>query len=72
MDSARTCWANGTELSNESVEALTLVSEEAQRRGLVVDLDPRDVWQAWPVALAAVGANDLADQVRAIETEVQS
>lgn len=32
MDSARTAWAEGTGLDAETIEALTLISEEAFRR----------------------------------------
>lgn len=67
MDSARTAWAEGIEgLSEEQIEALTIVSEEAARRGLDVDLDPRDAWSSWPPALDDAGADDLADRVREI------
>lgn len=69
MDHARTCWAEGTGLDDDTVESLTEIAEEAQRRGLEVDLDPRDVWSTWPAELAHAGADDLADRVREIEAD---
>lgn len=69
MAPERTCWAEGVGLTQEQIEALTLISEEVKARGLEVGLDPRDVWAAWPPALSEVGAVDLADRVRQIEAE---
>jgi hypothetical protein len=73
MDSARTCWAEGMNLPDEQVEALTLVSEEAGRReafagGVAGDallLAPWDV-DSWPLVLEERGWNDLAAWVREI------
>ena len=73
LASERTCWAEGMGLSEEEVEALTLVSEEAGRReraaGGVASgallLAPYDV-DAWPTALEERGWLDLAARVREI------
>lgn len=74
MDSARTCWAEGMGLSEENVEALTLISEEASRRAMANEdraevpvLPPGDVWGAWPSELKSFGYHDLADRVRALD-----
>ena len=67
MESERTCWAEGMGLTTDEVEALTLVSEEARRRGLDLDLDPRDV-DGWAASLSAAGADDLADMVREVRS----
>lgn len=72
LASERTCWAEGTGLLPADVDALTLVSEEAKRRGLEVDLDPTDVWSTWAAALEEAGAPDLAARVLEIERQAES
>lgn len=73
MDSARTAWAEGTGLDAETIEALTLISEEAARRAVDEGipespmLPPGDVWNAWAPELDSFGYEDLADRVRALE-----
>jgi len=56
-------------LTEEQVEALTLVSEESAARAgdSRPELPLTDVWGAWPVALEIAGQHDLADRVRALE-----
>jgi hypothetical protein len=73
MASERTCWAEGQGLSEEIVEALTLIAEAAGRRGIDAELPPGDVW-SWSAILSEAGATDLADRVTAIRVnyEVQS
>jgi hypothetical protein len=74
MASERTCWAEGANLVAETVEALTLIAEEAFRRASANPgraelplLPPGDVWGCWPAELDAFGYDDLADRVRALE-----
>lgn len=67
MDSARTVWAEDSNLDADTVEALTEIAEEARARGLEVDLGPRDVFSGWPIELELVGADDLAERVREID-----
>jgi len=70
LEAERTVWAEGPGLAAEQVEALTLIAEESHRRAgdARPELDPHDVWSAWPVALDAAGQGDLADRVRALES----
>jgi hypothetical protein len=74
MDSARTAWAEGTGLDAETIEALTVIAEEAFRRAQMDEtraelplLPPGDVWNAWAPELDAFGYDDLADRVRALD-----
>ena len=73
MPSERTCWAEGQGIDDTTVEALTLIVEEARERGLGADvlyLPPGDVWGAWSIALEDAGAPDLAARVTALEMEI--
>jgi|HubBroStandDraft_3_1064219.scaffolds.fasta_scaffold462546_2 ribosomal protein L13E len=65
--SERTCWADGHGYTAEQIEALTLVSEEAERRGLEVDLPAHDLAE-WIVELSRAGADDLVSRVREVQS----
>lgn len=64
MEHERTAWAEGLGLAEETVEALTLISEESARRAgeQRPELDPRDLY-SWSSALADAGQRDLAERV---------
>jgi len=62
MEAERTAWAEDTGLDDATIEALTLVAEEASARGLEVFLDPRDPFSEWPPELEGAGAQDLAER----------
>lgn len=64
-DSARTCWAEDMGLCGEAIEALTEIAEEA---GDDVELDARDVWARWPLALEEADMPELAGRVRELAT----
>ena len=77
MASERTAWAEGLGLTEEQVEELTLVCEEAtQRRNNRERIDSNEHWDnlylppndvgAWPAELESHGADDLAERVRAV------
>lgn len=73
MDSARTAWAEGTEIDAETIEALTVIAEEATARAIAGGcgeppmLPPGDIWNAWAPELDSFGFEDLADRVRALD-----
>jgi len=71
LASERTCWAEGLGLTEEQIEALTLIGEEAAARNTsrYLDLNPRDVWGAWPPALREAGLADLAERVERLGAE---
>jgi len=69
MASERTVWAEGMQLSDELIESLTSIAEESERRfgEFRPELDPRDIFGSWPVALDVAGAHDLAQLVRSLD-----
>jgi hypothetical protein len=63
MASERTVWAEGLGYTDEQVEALTLISDEAKTRGFEGALPPGDP-TGWACALDAAELPDLAQRVR--------
>lgn len=66
MDCARTVWADGYGFSDATIEALTLIAEESDRRasnGARPNLSTSDLSQ-WAAELDAFDMQDLAEQVR--------
>ena len=66
MDCTRTAWAEGMGFSESTIEALTSIAEEADRRasnGARPNLATGDLSQ-WAAELDAFDMQDLAEQVR--------
>ena len=66
MDGARTIWAEGYSFSDGTIEALTEIAEESDRRctnGARPNLGSNDLSQ-WAAELDAFDMQDLAEQVR--------
>ena len=68
MDCARTVWAEGYGFSDSTIEEITLIAEESDRRasnGARPNLATGDLSQ-WAAELDAFDMQDLAEQVRAL------